>query len=660
MMLVLAVFLLSGLAAPPAFPDLRAEFREAYLLIREADRLAWEEEAGQARETYRRALRMLDGLSDRHPDWNHPAIEKWTGHCARNLWTRLPDAVGRRGEITGRKLSVAFIDVGQGDSVLIECPGGEKILVDGGPRDAGKKVVDYLRRQGVRELDLLIATHPHSDHIGGLPEVVRNFPVKKFIDPGKEHTTRDYEELLLLVRDRKIFYELGRAGNEYRFGEVRLRILSPPGELFDDINDCSVVTELRYGDIAILLPGDAGEEAELRMVSENRLSRCQVVQPAHHGSRHSTGEDLLHRLRPEAAVISCGRDNPFGHPRQEVLDRLEAAGCDIHRTDQRGDIRVETDGSRYQVILERREERRAPPGVEREERARLESEKININMAHEEHLVELPGIGPVKAKAIVDHRREHGPFERIEDIVNVRGIGPRTFERLEDRITVMVGKALPPRRVPRKVASTAARAESAEERREERLTSLPPSVAAYRFPEITPEELAWRPEGERISVDLLNDRDYFRRVNRLIREARESIYIVMFVINPGESGRGRINELLGSLAGARRRGVRVRVILNRDPREDEFVAVANARALAELQRAGIEVEYDHPRIKTHDKLLVVDRRYTVVGAHNWTEAAMSSHYETSVLIESEGTAREYLAYFHDIQAQTERLIKMGW
>ena len=538
--------------------------------------------------------------------------------------------------------------------MLVECPGGEKILVDGGKRPAAKKVVDYLKRRGVRELDLLIATHPDADHVGGLAEVIENFPVKKFIDPGKEHSTRYYEDLLLLVRDKKIFYELGRQGNEYRFGEVALKILSPPDDLFPDNNDCSVVTQWRYGDVAILLTGDAAEEAELRMLSENRLSRCQVIQAGHHGSRHSTGEYFLLPLKPEVAVISCGKDNSFGHPKREVLDRLDAVDCDFYRTDQRGDIRVETDGKYYQVVLEKK----AVEEAELEARKRLESEKLNINVATADQLTELPRIGPVKAQAIVDYRTEHGLFERIEDIVNVKGIGPKTFERLEDWITVKVGKAPALRTAAAVKKKTEPRA---QEEKDERLTSLPPTVAPYRFPEITRKELAIRPpEEETIAVDLIKDGDYFRRVDRLIREAWESIYIVMFVINPGAGKSGKVNALLTSLAGARRRGVRVKVILDLDPQADGFTAVANRKTFGELQRAGIEVEYDYPKIKTHDKLLVVDGKYTVIGAHNWTEAALSSQNETSVLIESEGTARECLSYFYDIQAQTEKFTRMGW
>lgn len=487
--IVALTLLINFIDTPPALPYPQEDFKEAYFLIRQADQLNRDGDAKQSVNTYRQALVVLDEISNRNPGWNRQGIKKKAKHCAKHIWSRSPDAVGKMQGLSGKKLVVSFIYVGQGDSTLIECPDGQNILIDGGKRNAGPKVVEYLKERGVNRIDLLIATHPDADHVGGLPAVIKNFTVKKFMDPGKPHTSRYYEDLLLLIRDKKIFYELGRQGNEYQFGEVKMKILSPPESLFKDTNDCSVATEFRYGDIKFLLTGDVAEEAELRMLSKGRLSRCQILKAGHHGSRHSTGEYFLLPVKPEVALISCGRDNSFGHPKREVLDRLDAVDCDFYRTDERGDIRVETDGKVYQVILEKKE-----PEVKKAERRRRESEKLNINVSHLEQLVELPRIGPAKAQAIIDYRKEHGSFKCIEDIVKVKGIGPKTFDRLEDWITVKVGKAPG----PRKVASIKKKKPARKKKKEPRLSSLKPTVASYRSPEITREELEKKPEEETI------------------------------------------------------------------------------------------------------------------------------------------------------------------
>lgn len=434
-LLALALFLgvvSAGLAAlAKAAPE--EEYKQAYLLIREANRLNYAGDTLGATDNYRQALTVLDGIQINHPTWKPDAIKQSADQCTRELWKRAPDVIGKYAQgLPGKKLVVNFIDVGQGDSTLIQCPNGRNILIDGGESKAGQAVVSYLRSRGIVKIDLLIATHPDADHIGGLVDVLEQYQVGQFIDPGKTHTTSLYENLLNLVSAKNIPYALGRKGDSYNFDEATMRVLSPTDQLYQDTNDCSVVIELKYGDIKFLLPGDAAEAAELNMVLSKTLSRCQILKAGHHGSSHSTTKKLLQSVKPEVAIISCGRDNRFGHPARETLSRLDSAGCEFYRTDEQGNIRVETDGRQYQVILEKRAQ--ASPAAA--ERPRRESEKLNINAATAEQLQQIPRIGPVTSKAIVDYRREHGPFQTIEDIVNVSGIGPKTLERLRDRIRV--------------------------------------------------------------------------------------------------------------------------------------------------------------------------------------------------------------------------------
>ena len=186
------------------------EYQQAYMLVRNADGLLHQGMLKEASDTYRQALARLDEISNTYPGWNRIGIKKKADYCGSYLWGRERDVIGKHNSLPGRKLIVSFIDVGQGDSVLIECPAGENILIDGGKSNAAQAVVDYLRERGVGKIDLLIATHPDSDHVGGLPEIINNFTVDKFLDPGKAHTSKYYEELLQLIKRKNIFYEQGR------------------------------------------------------------------------------------------------------------------------------------------------------------------------------------------------------------------------------------------------------------------------------------------------------------------------------------------------------------------------------------------------------------------------------------------------------------------
>lgn len=415
-------------SATPATPE--EEYRKAYRLIRTADRIKYGGDSAEAAKTYREALSVLDGICDNHPAWHPSAIKQKTDYCTQQLWQRYPDVIGRNAEsLPGKKLVVSFIDVGQGDSTLIEFPNGQNVLIDGGKEKAGEKVVRYLKGRAVGKIDLIIATHPDADHIGGLIEVINNFRVKKLIDPGKSHTTSLYARLLELVKKKNLPYKLGRQGDHYQFGEVTMRVLNPTDSLFPDTNNCSVVVELQYGEIKFLLPGDAAQAAELFMFQDKQLSRCQILKVGHHGSSHSSTEELLRAVKPEVAFISCGKENHFGHPSKETIERLTAIDCEYYRTDEQGNLRVETNGKTYRVILEKKKPRLKKG--RKQWRA-----KTNINIARYEQLLELHRIGPVKAQAIIDYRAQNGRFSCIDDIVNVPGIGPKTLEKLRDVITV--------------------------------------------------------------------------------------------------------------------------------------------------------------------------------------------------------------------------------
>lgn len=258
------------------------------------------------------------------------------------------------------RLRVTFLNVGQGDSILISTPDGKKILIDGGtyPRewssfDAGRVVVvPYLRRQGINKLDLVIATHPDLDHIGGLLAVLKRFPVAEFIDSGTISSTQTYEDLLRLIEKKKIKYRLAKKNEIMNWAEgITAQVLSPISPAFiNNGNENSIIIKLTYGQCSFLLSGDIMKMAELLYLQEygNHL-QANILKSPHHGSNSSSTPEFLAAVSPEVVVISCGRNNPFGHPGEEVLKRYKQLGYNIYRTDENGHITVSSDGETYEI-----------------------------------------------------------------------------------------------------------------------------------------------------------------------------------------------------------------------------------------------------------------------------------------------------------------------
>jgi len=252
---------------------------------------------------------------------------------------------------------VHFLDVGQGDAVLIQTPEGKNLLLDGGERGAGGTVIAYLRQQGVTALDLVIASHPHEDHIGGLLEVLTAFPVKTLLDSGYVLGTPTQERLLELVRERGVRYRLGRAGNVIRAGPCTLEVLAPEEPLLhdteSDANNNSLVLRLIYGQTAFLFTGDLEEAGRQRLLRHGREVRSQVLKVAHHGSRNGTDEKFVAAVQPQVAIISCGANNSYGHPHREALRALRLAQVHVYTTRDNGNIVVTSDGQQIAVCPER-------------------------------------------------------------------------------------------------------------------------------------------------------------------------------------------------------------------------------------------------------------------------------------------------------------------
>jgi competence protein ComEC len=248
----------------------------------------------------------------------------------------------------GRQLEIHLIDVGQGDAIALRSPRGRWILVDAGPRsarfDAGtRRVLPYLRRQGVRRLEVLVLTHPHLDHIGGAPSVMEEMEVRGVMEPSRPYASAPYFSLLESAHSQGLWWWIPEAGRSFELDGVQVEVLHPDLETrtrpnLDDPNDLSVVLLVRWGEATVLLTGDAGAEVERGLLSG--LPPLTVLKVGHHGSRTSTSSDLLAVTRPSVALIGVGDPNGVGHPHDPVLPRLEELGTRIFRSDRDGDVRV--------------------------------------------------------------------------------------------------------------------------------------------------------------------------------------------------------------------------------------------------------------------------------------------------------------------------------
>ena len=258
-----------------------------------------------------------------------------------------PTVVGL-GSPSAGSMSVTFIDVGQGDCSWLHLPNGDDVLVDGGKPEAGPTVVAYLEEHGVTDIELMVATHGDADHIGGLIDVLASMPVAEAWLDSQTCNTATCQEFYQSLADNDVVTVTVRMGENYSWGEITALVLNPSEPLYADKNENSVVLRISYGSVDFLLTGDAETGAENRMVNSGHPLEAEILKVAHHGSSSSSSPTFLSAVRPEVAVISVG-PNPYGHPSEQTIARLQAVGATVYRTDQHGTIVVTTDGYTYSV-----------------------------------------------------------------------------------------------------------------------------------------------------------------------------------------------------------------------------------------------------------------------------------------------------------------------
>ena len=247
-----------------------------------------------------------------------------------------------------------YLDVGQADSMLLQLPNGnewEYVLIDAGTGQTEEALVSWLQEQGVTDITAGIATHPHEDHIGGMDAVLEAIPVESLYMPEVKEsltpTTRCYEQMLDAAEAQQVQAVKGQSGvTVYEEDGVKLELVGPePQKEYDDLNEYSLVAKLTVGGKSFLFTGDSSEQAEADMIEAGEDLKADVLKIGHHGSSTATTKAFLQAVNPQVAVISCGKDNSYGHPHEETMQRLQEKAMTIYRTDEDGTILATCDGT---------------------------------------------------------------------------------------------------------------------------------------------------------------------------------------------------------------------------------------------------------------------------------------------------------------------------
>jgi len=255
---------------------------------------------------------------------------------------------------TGALLTVHYIDVGQADSILLEC-GGEFMLIDGGNRDDSQLVVSYLQSCGVEQLKTVVCTHAHEDHVGGLPAVLAVFPTAAVYSPTTTYSSKVFEDFLYYVDQQRLDLTIPSPGDKLQLGSADITVLGPV-KSYADPNNTSIILMVDFGQTRFLFTGDAEKEAETDMLNywEGRFDwNVDVLKSGHHGSSTSSGYRFLYETDPEYAIVSCGKDNDYGHPHKETVELYKDAGLPMLRTDELGTVLVVSDGSDITITWEK-------------------------------------------------------------------------------------------------------------------------------------------------------------------------------------------------------------------------------------------------------------------------------------------------------------------
>ena len=291
-------------------------------------------------------------------------------------------------------LKIYFLDVGQGDASVIISSSGQVAMIDSGPDES--LILNYLQSLNIFQIDLLIATHAHTDHIAGMDKIIAKYQPKVFVDSGIPHTTIAYQNMISAIEKYNIKYYEGTF-RKINLGPLTFTILPPANPLIkeSELNNNSIVVKLDFKDFSCLFTGDIerNREEQLLVTSKDNLS-ADILKVGYHGSSSSSSPLFIKSINPETSIISCGKGNQYGHPHQETLTILQNLGINIYRTDLTGTILVETDGIYYQVSTEK-DSVRAPP-VEKIEAKTIEVQEYKYAASKKSDVFHYVGCSYVK------------------------------------------------------------------------------------------------------------------------------------------------------------------------------------------------------------------------------------------------------------------------
>ncbi|AUM94312.1 TPA: MBL fold metallo-hydrolase [Clostridium botulinum] len=242
------------------------------------------------------------------------------------------------------ELKVHYIDVGQGDSILVQTK-DKNILIDSGTRKSSDNLINYLKKQHIKKLDYVIATHPHEDHIGGMPKVIDEFEIGNFYAPKKTTNTKIFKDMILQLKKKNLKINVAKKGISLDLSnDSSLDFLAPVKDNYENTNDYSAVIKITHGNTKFLFTGDAEKTSERDILNSNVDLSSNVLKVGHHGSHSSSSKEFLDKVNPKMAIISCGKNNDYGHPHKETMKELKKRNIEIYRTDIDGNILLTSDG----------------------------------------------------------------------------------------------------------------------------------------------------------------------------------------------------------------------------------------------------------------------------------------------------------------------------
>ena len=282
---------------------------------------------------------------------NSEAINEFSNITGLNIVVENEKNISKSEEIqyvAEDNLTVYFIDVGQADSILVTNK-EESMLIDAGNNDDGENVVKFIKDKGITQLDYVIGTHPHEDHIGGLDDVINNFNVKNIYMPKIETTTKTFEDVLDAISNRNLEITSPSKGQIFNVGDAKCEVMTDSILDKDNLNLSSIIIRLEFGNNSFLFMADGETENE----KTRSWPKTDVLKVGHHGSNTSTSEEFLDEVSPTYGVIMVGKNNTYGLPKSNIVERLNKANVKLYRTDEKGTIEMSSDGNKISITTEK-------------------------------------------------------------------------------------------------------------------------------------------------------------------------------------------------------------------------------------------------------------------------------------------------------------------